>query len=228
MVTEDSRSDWLRFLDRQLSLAYERNREVGAYQKGTMRMLFAFYALVLGALVLRGEDAASRLLGEVGPVAFLVPGLVLLVGLTFVVQHFGYELYTKIYKASMRDLENAICDILSGRDLDLDRYNVKYYGEREGSRLSLHLQFTFDPGFWSAVLVLVAMNHGVAFLVLSLLQVKPWYSLALCVASVVAHGLSIRAIWSWHVGRLRSQKDEGGHSTGLRSAGEEKLPQKDE
>ncbi|MBA7627385.1 hypothetical protein ES703_34847 [subsurface metagenome] len=188
-ISNEKKSDLLKFLNHELQLAYERNKEVGGYQKGTMRLLFGFYALILGATVFKGPET-GQYLSQLNLRGYLVPFLVLLVGLAFAVMYFNYEIYTKIYKACMRDLEYAIYDLLFQNGSNFTKYKVTYYANPNGHPRFVRIELDFDAGFKFAMFISVVMNHGVAILVLHLIstplkQVMCWVAVSLLIHTIV-------------------------------------------
>ena len=162
------KTNLLEFLNRELELSYERNREVGGYQKGTMNLLFSFYGLILGAIVFKGGDS-GQYLNQLNSFKYLIPFLVLLVGLAFSVRYFIYEIYTKIYKECMRHLECAIYDLLFHGGSNFIRYKVTFYAHPKGHPTFVKPNLHFDAGFKFAMLITIIMNHGIAILVLRLI-----------------------------------------------------------
>jgi len=179
----------LEFLNCELELSYERNKEVGGYQKGTMNLLFSFYGLILGAIVFKGGDSGEYL-NQLNSFKYLIPFLVLLVGLSFSVMYFNYEIYTKVYKKCMSNLEDVIYDVLFHHGSNFMTYKITYYAHPKDHPQFVKPDLRFDAGFIFAMPMVIIMNHGVVILVLRLIctplqQVAWWVIVSLLIHMVV-------------------------------------------
>jgi len=183
------KANLIEFLKCELELSYERNKEVGGYQKGTMNLLFSFYGLIIGAIVFKGGDSGEYL-NQLNSFKYLIPILVLLVGLAFSVMYFNYEVYTKVYKKCMSNLEDAIYDMLFHHGSNFMTYKITYYAHPKGHPQFVKTHLYFDAGFIFAMSIMIIMNHGIAILVLHLIgeflqQVAWWVIVSLLIHMVV-------------------------------------------
>lgn len=190
LINPDDKGYVLNFLHRELQLSYERYKEAHTHQKGALRLLFGFYGLILAVSLFKDQQVADNFIKQLGPVSYLIPLLIIVVGFAFSVMYWKYEIYTKIYKNCMEQLEDSIYDLLFNGDVDLKKYKITYYAHPKGHPRYASPDLRFETGFCFAMAVIMIMNYGVTFL------------LFLLVGGSIISGLGLlvtTAVLNWHV-----------------------------
>jgi hypothetical protein len=168
----------------QLQLAHKRNDLVDQLRFILFQVFFGFQAIIIGASVFRVSETAN-IKQQLGDIVILVPVLVLIVGYTFFSIFFHWQTYLYKYKNWIRNIETALRSLVFGIGNLEESFTGTLYLDENKPVLFLDGVATF------ALISMITLNHGVALLLMYLLDIELLYQIITIFAGIYLHILTI-------------------------------------